>query len=357
MSACPSCGEPVAADALFCEACGAQVSAGVAPGRLDAPDNADDASPISEPTRIKATDVVVAPVVVPCAECGGVVGPDGYCESCGIKAPRERDHFREQPGAGVAAVSDRGIRHHRNEDAMAVSASESRVVLVVCDGVSSSIDSDVASLAGARAARDVLRPGWPAGLGTPDSAEAAAVKVQVAAVAAANTAVIANTSPSSPNPASCTYVSAVLDGSLLRFAVVGDSRAYWLPDSGEGVKLTRDDSMASMLMAGGMPRAEAETAPQAHAITKWLGKDSSDIVPVCGSTVLQEPGWVLACSDGLWNYASEPAALKARIDAVGSSDPMAIALALVAFANESGGQDNITVALARYPREPVVAST
>ena len=66
---------------------------------------------------------------------------------------------------------------------------------------------------------------------------------------------------------------------------------------------------------------------------------------------------MLACSDGLWNYASEPAALKARIDVVGSSDPMAIALALVAFANESGGQDNITVALARYPREPVVAST
>ena len=124
---------------------------------------------------------------------------------------------------------------------MAVSASESRVVLVVCDGVSSSIDSDVASLAGARAARDVLRPGWPAGLGTPDSAEAAAVKVQVAAVAAANTAVIANTSPSSPNPASCTYVSAVLDGSLLRFAVVGDSRAYFhgAPGARLGVGLLR----------------------------------------------------------------------------------------------------------------------
>lgn len=353
MSACPSCGEPVAPDALFCEACGTQVTEGARPSRLDVPQDADDASPISEPTRIKATDIVVPPVVVPCAECGGVVGPDGYCEQCGMKAPRERDHFREEPAAGVVGVSDRGIRHHRNEDAMALSASNSRAVLVVCDGVSSSIDSDVASLAGARAARDVLRPGWPAGMGTPDSMEAAAVKVQVAAVDAANTSVIANTSPSSPNPASCTYVSAVLDGSLLRYAVVGDSRAYWLPDAGKGVQLTRDDSMASMLMAGGMPRAEAESAPQAHAITKWLGKDSPDIVPVCGVTTLTEPGWVLACSDGLWNYASEPAQLRARIDAVGSSDPMAIALALVAFANESGGQDNITVALARYPRGQV----
>ncbi len=32
----------------------------------------------------------------------------------------------------------------------------SRAVLVVCDGVSTSTDSDVASLAAARAARDVL---------------------------------------------------------------------------------------------------------------------------------------------------------------------------------------------------------
>ena len=41
-----------------------------------------------------------------------------------------------------------------------------RAVLVVCDGVSSSTDSDVASLAAARAARDVLAASDPPGLGT-----------------------------------------------------------------------------------------------------------------------------------------------------------------------------------------------
>ena len=46
-------------------------------------------------------------------------------------------------------------------------------MLVVCDGVSTSIDSDVASLAGARAARDVLVAQQPAGLGTPASRAAA----------------------------------------------------------------------------------------------------------------------------------------------------------------------------------------
>ena len=58
----------------------------------------------------------------PCASCGGVVGSDGYCETCGTKAPSERDHYVERPASWVAACCDRGIRHHRNEDATAVAA-------------------------------------------------------------------------------------------------------------------------------------------------------------------------------------------------------------------------------------------
>ncbi len=53
-------------------------------------------------------------------------GPDGYCESCGVKALSERDHYREQPAPWVAGVCDKGIRHQRNEDAMALLARSSR---------------------------------------------------------------------------------------------------------------------------------------------------------------------------------------------------------------------------------------
>jgi len=73
------------------------------------------------------------------------------------------------------------------------------------------------------------------------------------------------------------------------------------------------------------------------------------------------PGWLLACSDGLWNYASEPAALGEQIAAAGSDDPLVVARHLVAFANASGGQDNIAAALARVGKnadaapEPVAA--
>ena len=70
-------------------------------------------------------------------------------------------------------------------------------------------------------------------------------------------------------------------------------------------------------------------------------------MPSTATTRAQGPGWVLACSDGLWNYASEPEALAAQVAAAGTDDPLTLALALTAFANAQGGRDNITAAVAR----------
>jgi len=59
----------------------------------------------------------------------------------------------------------------------------------------------------------------------------------------------------------------------------------------------------------------------------------------------------MVCSDGLWNYRSEAEALRTLVhDAAARLDdatPTSVAQALVDFANEQGGRDNITVALAR----------
>jgi serine/threonine protein phosphatase PrpC len=247
-------------------------------------------------------------------------------------------------------VCDKAIRKNRNEDAMALLAGAepgSRAVLIVMDGVSNSIDSDVASLAGARAAREVLRMPLPSGMGTPQSRDAAVRKVLTDAAAAANTAIVAVTDPDSPNPASATFTAAVLEGRRITWANIGDSRSYWLPDAGTPVQLSVDDSVAQAQIAAGVARDVAETGPQAHAITKWLGRDSEDQKPTVGSLEVAESGWLLACSDGLWNYASEPEALADQVRAAGTVDPLELALALVRFANDAGGHDNITAALAR----------
>lgn len=331
---CPSCASPVAASERFCEACGA------------------DLGP-PEPAPAQPVRADVAALSRACLACGGAVADDGYCTSCGASAASARDHFTEQPAPWVGAVCDRGVRHTRNEDAVALDAGPepgSHAVLVVCDGVSSSTDSDVASLAAARAARDVLAACGLQGTGTAATRVAAAVEALVAAADAANEAVIAHTTSGPGNPASCTLVAAVVDGPLLVAGWLGDSRAYWLPDDGDARLLTTDDSYAAEQIAHGVPRAVAESGPQAHAITRWLGVDAPDHAPRTVSIDLDGPGWVMLCSDGLWNYCSEPhdmAALVASTSRTSGPEPLGLAGSLVDWANAWGGQDNITVALAR----------
>ena len=336
---CPECAAQVGAGEQYCEACGAEL----APTPAPEPTGDVAATPDEQPPSTQAS----------CHQCGGEIATDGYCSMCGAKARSPRDHFTEQPATWVAAMCDRGIRHARNEDAVALDARAepgSHAVLVVCDGVSNSTDSDVASLAAARAARDTLARSSPSGIGTGAARVAATVQALGAATDAANEAVISNTVEGPGEPASCTFVAAVVDGSLLVVGWVGDSRAYWLPDTGDAVMLTVDDSFASEQIAAGVPRKEAETGPQAHAITRWLGIDAPDHTPHTRSLDLATPGWVLVCSDGLWNYCSEPRELSALVreqaDGPGT-DPLGLAAALVDWANLQGGADNITAALAR----------
>lgn len=367
--ACPGCGAEVAPDESFCEACGYTLTPTVA-----AKADVGDESPITMSRSVRGgalttdADDVVAPSR-PCASCGGTVGDDGYCTTCGTKAPRERDHYTEQPASWVAACCDRGIRHHRNEDATAVAADAepgSRAVLVVCDGVSTSLDSDVASLAAARAARDVLAAHQASGLGVPASQAAALSQAVEAAAAQANAAVIDTTAPESSgsdvNTPSCTFSAAVMVGDLVVYGNIGDSRAYWVPDSPPEAtdatvaiaqQLGTDDSVAQEAIAAGVPREEAESGPQAHAITKWLGLDSPDFVPRTGSITVSGDGWLVVCSDGLWNYVSEAAGLQTLIaelsaTSAGAAEPLPLAEALVQWACDQGGKDNVSVALARH---------
>ena len=193
----------------------------------------------------------------------------------------------------------------------------------------------------------MLRAPLPQGMGTPEGRTSAVTKVFGDAVKAANDAVAGATPEGSTAPPSATFVTTIVEGTTLWFANIGDSRAYWLPDAGGGKQLSVDDSAAQMQIEAGMSRKEAESGPQGHAITRWLGRDAPDLAPRVGRLTVEGPGWVVVCSDGLWNYASEPDDLVAQMQKAGTTDPAALALALVDFANASGGIDNITAVLAR----------
>jgi serine/threonine protein phosphatase PrpC len=354
---CPHCGEEVAETDQFCESCGQSLSTAPQPvavlateggsaelgTQLLAPPGAGDAAPAG-----------------PTCSCGGLIDDDGFCTVCGLRAPSERDHFSEQPAAGIAAVCDKGIVHRRNEDAVAVGATGTPLIADVCDGVTNATDSDIVSLAAARAARDVLQN---APVETGDTVEhwrvqhnAAAAAAQDAAMNAAQDAHLAR----AENPPSCTYVAAIADGATLAAAWIGDSRAYWFGDDGAATQLSVDDSWATAEIERGVDRATAEADPRAHSITRWLGPDSPGGDPGFTTLTAPGPGWLVVCSDGLWNYCSEAPQLRdlvAQNLAASGNDPMKTADALVAWANTQGGHDNITVALARaFAPEPAPRS-
>jgi serine/threonine protein phosphatase PrpC len=59
----------------------------------------------------------------------------------------------------------------------------------------------------------------------------------------------------------------------------------------------------------------------------------------------------VVCSDGLWNHVSETAELASLVASASDQSPLAVAGHLVDHANAGGGQDNITVAVARLVRD------
>ncbi|MGI8869482.1 MAG: protein phosphatase 2C domain-containing protein [Mycobacteriales bacterium] len=359
---CPQCHEPVNPGDTFCESCGATIEVGApAPEPVDAPATEQSARthliqpPGAEPEPAApdpgAPHPAAAPAARPCAQCGGAVGDDGWCAQCGARADNGRRHTVEELSPGAAVVSDIGRLHARNEDAGGGAADGDWVALVVCDGVTSATDSDLASGAAVTAAVNVLvearrttgTADRPRGDGWADVLKEAALAADAAADSAATV------EGELENPPSCTFVAAVADGARIIVSWVGDSRAYWLPDDGPSEQLSVDDSWASEQIAAGIAREVAEKGPQAHAITRWLGADSPGVDARVATTTADRPGWLLVCSDGLWNYASRADDLAALVRERPERQPVPLAEGLVAWANERGGDDNITVALARMP--------
>lgn len=306
-------------------------------------------------------DPRTAPPVVPagtklCVACrAGHVDTDGYCENCGHAQPRERDHL-EQELDSVAAVSDRGLRHHRNEDAFAVSSAalpdgSPAVIAIVCDGVSSATRPDEASAAASATANEVLLAALPRGTHPQQAmheaivAAAEAVNVLAGQPGRAGEHEAAHRAQNAP---ACTIVGAVVASGLLVIGWVGDSRAYWVPDdrSGPPARLTEDDSWAAQMVAAGlMNEAEAYADERAHAITGWLGADAYELEPHTASFKPDRPGVVVVCTDGLWNYAESPQEMARVLPADAAGRPLHSAQVLVGHALDGGGHDNVTVAL------------
>jgi serine/threonine protein phosphatase PrpC len=323
---CVSCSAQVGSGDRFCEACGHKL-----------------AEPIADRTHaVAAAGTWVSSANTPdtCTGCGASdYGREGYCDQCGRRRVTAKDHTELELG-GQAAVTDKGHRHHRNEDAVGLALLQSAVAAVVCDGVSTSTRPDDASNKAVMAALAALVPAL-------DRRTPADEAIHTAARAAQAAATLAAGPEPGANPPACTFVCAVIEPEAVTIGWVGDSRAYWLPDADGGPKcLTVDDSTAGQFAAQGLPVPSHIPPDQAVALMRWFGADATDTAPHLYRFAPAGPGRVLVCSDGLFRYRPAAADLAASTP---NDPPLATAQALVRLALDAGGQDNIAVAVLTYP--------
>jgi serine/threonine protein phosphatase PrpC len=306
--------------------------------------------------------------VAPCRACGSPVFDDeSFCEACGtevashVPVPASTSSVGARPLAqreahdlGVlAAVTDIGPRRSRNEDAVAIAAGDGCLIAAVCDGVSSTAnghraaqaatDAVLATLQGALALSE--RPGRSDLEGLLklafDRAQRAVLLVPSDDDRFGNTA----------SPAT-TLVVAIATAERVVVGNIGDSRAYLLSPEGARCRLlTVDDSWALERIAEGTPPEEAYAQPGAHVITRWIGGETASWAPRVTGFDVDDPGLVVLCTDGVWNAFEEPARLGALVPD-GTPSPIEVAHALADAALETGGRDNMTVAVIPVGQTP-----
>lgn len=251
----------------------------------------------------------------------------------------------------VACASHIGLRHETNQDAAAlgIDGSGHHIVLVVADGVSSTEGAEECARVASHTARDYLTATMDQGLPINDDDT---VTLFERTFQKAHEAVVSGSGPIG----ACTLAVAVATHDRIVVGNIGDTRTYWFPDDGDPIRLSIDDSMAQAQMDLGLSREEAERGMGAHAITKWIGASATDVAPRVMAYQPQQSGWLLVCSDGLWNHVPDAGDLarlmadlvsKAHADDHGHASPAGVANGLIAHANNCGGHDNITVALWR----------
>ena len=242
----------------------------------------------------------------------------------------------------TAAATDVGRRRSGNEDSYDIWVSDGSgaqhaadTLIVVCDGMGGSNAGEVASR---MAAETVVRVFAEDTSG--DAARALGRAIEVA-----NDEVHEHgRSRIDLNGMGTTCTAIALKGDEVSFGHVGDSRAYLIRD-GRIRQITADHSLVAQLVARGqITPAEAKTDPRRNVVTRSVGVGPTvDVDAERLPEPLEVGDTILVCSDGLHGQVTDDELAEL---ATGESLDRACR-DLIALANDRGGPDNITVALAR----------
>ncbi len=249
----------------------------------------------------------------------------------------------------ISGGSDRGEVRLEDEDTYAIIRFDNlqETLLIVADGMGGHADGKQAS----KAAVNVITTEYPALRRQGKSPEDALRK----AFEKANKTIV-NINKNKKRPTSdyagTTCVTAVLkdDGSYI-FANVGDSRAYVI-DVAQAKRITIDHSLVESLVAKGRITADqVYTHSDRNILVKTIGNEDAielntwvDIF----TGQLQPNQQVLLCCDGLWEMTKDADGNKIHKISRSTANQQEAVRRLLAYANQEGGEDNITVVLAAY---------
>ena len=138
-----------------------------------------------------------------------------------------------------------------------------------------------------------------------------------------------------------TLIAALIDDEHFTICHIGDSRVYTFTETA-AAQITRDHSYVNVLVDHGeISEEEAQTHPRRHVITKAVGTERK-VEPTFYAFQAEKQMYILLCSDGLSDKCSieEMQAILVHQQALEHQGRM-----LVQLANDSGGDDNISLVL------------
>lgn len=219
---------------------------------------------------------------------------------------------------------------------------EKGLVLVVSDGMGGALAGDVASRMAVDSVREMLMgndedDGCNSDLPLVDCLKNATVYANLAIH-------LRSQEDSRCAGMGATFTGAAVRNDMLDLVQVGDSRAYIIRK--DQIRLaTKDQSLVQQLVdVGQISEAEAETHMFRNVILQALGAQS-EVTPVTGRIRLRRGDMLLLCSDGL---SGKLRAEDIQNIVVSNPELSRACNELIAEANARGGEDNITVVLARF---------
>ena len=264
-------------------------------------------------------------------------GPEG---TWGLPAGGLRRPDRVESGPlpfQIEAVgrSDVGKVRRRNEDQMAVDASQG--IVVVADGMGGAPAGDVASSVAVKEVADALRVG----------------RVMEEAIQSANRAILDRVK-SDPTMAgmgtTLTALKILADSGRFVVGHVGDSRAYLLTKKGFS-QISRDHTMVrDMVDAGKISAREEREHPLGHILSRALGTEARVEVDVLEGE-LADGDCFLLCSDGLAKVMTEEE-VEVWVHRALDEPLQTVVDSVLEEANLRGAPDNVTVAFVRVQGAP-----